>query len=76
LDFFKRRIAQASDIATAQGRPENYGAGLEHESDGLAGLILDRHTAIIRPPNADAGDGFAEDLIIAAIVDLFDGSDP
>lgn len=43
LDFFKRRITQASNYRKRHGLPEKLGRLVWSESDGLPGVVVDRY---------------------------------
>ena len=71
LDFFKRRIAQASDYRDRRKIDPNLRRIVWSESDGLPGVILDRYGEYFVLQTLTMAMDLKKPLIIAAIVDLF-----
>ena len=71
LDFFKRRIAQASEYRDRRGVDPKLRRIVWSESDGLPGVIIDRYgDCFVLQTLALAMDS-RKDLIVRAMVDLF-----
>jgi 23S rRNA (cytosine1962-C5)-methyltransferase len=71
LDFFKRRIAQASEYRDRRKINPKLRRIVWSESDGLPGVILDRYDDYFVLQTLTLAMDFRKTLIIAAIVDLF-----
>jgi 23S rRNA (cytosine1962-C5)-methyltransferase len=71
LDFFKRRIAQASDYRDRRKIDPKLRRVVWSESDGLPGMILDRYGDYLVLQTLTMAMDLRKPLIIAAIVDLF-----
>src|SRR2546422_3487844 len=71
LDFFKRRIAQASEYRARRGVDPKLCRVVWSESDGLPGVILDRYGDYIVLQTLTLGMDTRKNLIMNAIVDLF-----
>lgn len=71
LDFFKRRIAQASEYRDRRKIDPKLRRVVWSESDGLPGMILDRYGDYLVLQTLTMAMDLRKPLIIAAIVDLF-----
>ena len=71
LDFFKRRIAQASEYRDRRNINPKLRRVVWSESDGLPGVILDRYGDYFVLQTLTLAMDFRKMLIIGAIVDLF-----
>lgn len=71
LDFFKRRIAQASDYRDRRKIDPKLRRIVWSESDGLPGVILDRYGDYFVLQTLTMAMELRKPLIVAAIVDLF-----
>jgi 23S rRNA (cytosine1962-C5)-methyltransferase len=71
LDFFKRRIAQASEYRDRRKIDPNLRRVVWSESDGLPGVILDRYGDYFVLQTLTMAMDLRRPLLIAAIVDLF-----
>src|SRR6202023_63596 len=71
LDFFKRRIAQASEYRDRRKIDPKLRRIVWSESDGLPGVILDRYDDYFVLQTLTLAMDLRKTLIIAAIVDLF-----
>jgi 23S rRNA (cytosine1962-C5)-methyltransferase len=71
LDFFKRRIAQASDYRDRRKIDSKLRRIVWSESDGLPGVILDRYGDYFVLQTLTMAMELRKPLIVAAIVDLF-----
>jgi 23S rRNA (cytosine1962-C5)-methyltransferase len=71
LDFFKRRIAQASEYRDRRKLEPKLRRVVWSESDGLPGVILDRYGDHFVLQTLTLAMDLRKPLIIAAIVDLF-----
>jgi 23S rRNA (cytosine1962-C5)-methyltransferase len=71
LDFFKRRIAQASEYRDRRKIDPKLRRIVWSESDGLPGVILDRYSDYFVLQTLTMAMNLRKPLIIAAIVDLF-----
>jgi 23S rRNA (cytosine1962-C5)-methyltransferase len=71
LDFFKRRIAQASEYRDRRNVDSKLRRVVWSESDGLPGLILDRYGDHFVLQTVTLAMDLRKDLIVRAIVDLF-----
>ena len=73
LDFFKRRIAQASEYRDRRQINLRLRRVVWSESDGLPGVILDRYGDYFVLQTLTLAMDLRKTLIIGAIVDLFGG---
>jgi len=71
LDFFKRRIAQASEYRGRRSVDPKLRRIVWSESDGLPGVIVDRYGDYFVVQTLTLAIDLRKNLIIAAIVDLF-----
>src|SRR5437660_735155 len=71
LDFFKRRIAQASEYRDRRNIDPKLRRMVWSESDGLPGVILDRYGDYFVLQTLTLAMDLRKTLIIAAIIDLF-----
>jgi 23S rRNA (cytosine1962-C5)-methyltransferase len=71
LDFFKRRIAQASEYRDRRKIDPKLRRIVWSESDGLPGMILDRYGDYFVLQTLTLAMDLRKPLIIAAILDLF-----
>ncbi len=71
LDFFKRRIAQASEYRDRRNVDPKLRRIVWSESDGLPGVIVDRYGDYFVVQTLTLAMDLRKSLIIAAIVDLF-----
>jgi 23S rRNA (cytosine1962-C5)-methyltransferase len=71
LDFFKRRIAQASEYRDRRKVDPKLRRVVWSESDGLPGVIVDRYGDYFVLQTLTLAMDLRKTLIIAAIVDLF-----
>src|SRR6267143_2013544 len=71
LDFFKRRIAQASEYRDRRKVDPKLRRVVWSESDGLPGMILDRYGDYFVLQTLTLAMDLRKTLIIAAIVELF-----
>src|SRR6058998_2255766 len=74
LDFFKRRIAQASEYRDRRNIDPRLCRVVWSESDGLPGVILDRYGDYFVLQTLTLAMDLRKDLIVKAIVDLFEGA--
>jgi 23S rRNA (cytosine1962-C5)-methyltransferase len=74
LDFFKRRIAQASEYRDRRNVDPKLRRIVWSESDGLPGVILDRYGDYFVLQTLTLAMDLRKDLIVKAIVDLFEGA--
>jgi 23S rRNA (cytosine1962-C5)-methyltransferase len=73
LDFFKRRIAQASEYRDRRNVDLKLRRVVWSESDGLPGLIIDRYGDYLVLQTLTLAMDMRKDLIARAIIDLFGG---
>jgi 23S rRNA (cytosine1962-C5)-methyltransferase len=73
LDFFKRRIAQASEYRDRRDVDPKLRRVVWSESDGLPGVIIDRYGDHFVLQTLTLAMDMRKDLIATAIVDLFEG---
>jgi len=71
LDFFKRRIAQASEYRDRRKINPNLRRVVWSESDGLPGVILDRYGDYFVLQTLTLAMDLRTELIVNAIIDLF-----
>ena len=71
LDFFKRRIAQASEYRDRRKVDPNLRRVVWSESDGMPGVVLDRYGDNFVLQTLTMAMDQRKKLIVAAIVDLF-----
>ena len=71
LDFFHRRIAQASEYRARRGVDPKLCRVVWSESDGLPGVIIDRYGDYLVLQTLTLGMDSRKDLIMNAVVDLF-----
>jgi len=71
LDFFKRRIAQASEYRDRRRVDPNLRRVVWSESDGLPGVIVDRYGDYFVLQTLTLAMDLRQELIVKAIVDLF-----
>ena len=71
LDFFQRRIAQASDYRDRRNVDSKLRRAVWSESDGLPGVIIDRYGDNFVLQTLTLAMELRKDLIVKAIVDLF-----
>jgi 23S rRNA (cytosine1962-C5)-methyltransferase len=71
LDFFKRRIAQASEYRDRREIDRNLRRIVWSESDGLPGVILDRYGDYLVIQTLTLAMDRRKELIVKAIIDLF-----
>ena len=71
LDFFKRRIAQASEYRDRRSVDPKLRRIVWSESDGLPGVVIDRYEDYFVLQTLTLAMDLRKTLIIAAIVDLF-----
>src|SRR5207253_10761122 len=71
LDFFKRRIAQASDYRDRRNIHPKLRRVVWSESDGLPGVILDRYDDYFVLQTLTLSMDMRKDLIVKAITDFF-----
>src|SRR6267378_3239214 len=71
LDFFKRRIAQASEYRDRRSVDPKLRRVVWSESDGLPGVIIDRYDDYFVLQTLTLAMDSRKDLIVKAIVDLF-----
>jgi 23S rRNA (cytosine1962-C5)-methyltransferase len=74
LDFFKRRIAQASEYRDRRKLNSKLRRVVWSESDGLPGLILDRYDDYWVLQTLTLAMDQRKELIVKAIIDLFDAN--
>jgi 23S rRNA (cytosine1962-C5)-methyltransferase len=74
LDFFKRRIAQASEYRDRRNIDPKLRRMVWSESDGLPGVILDRYGDYSVLQTLTLAMDMRKDLIVKAIVDLFESA--
>ena len=74
LDFFKRRIAQASEYRDRRNIDPELCRVVWSESDGLPGVILDRYGDYFALQTLTLAMDLRKDLVVKAIVDLFEGA--
>jgi 23S rRNA (cytosine1962-C5)-methyltransferase len=74
LDFFKRRIAQASEYRDRRNIDPKLCRVVWSESDGLPGVILDRYGDYFALQTLTLAMDLRKDLVVKAIVDLFEGA--
>src|SRR5438477_13129644 len=74
LDFFKRRIAQASEYRDRREVDSKLRRVVWSESDGLPGVIVDRYGDYFVLQTLTLAVDLRKDLIVKAIVDLFGGA--
>jgi 23S rRNA (cytosine1962-C5)-methyltransferase len=74
LDFFKRRIAQASEYRDRRNVAPKLRRIVWSESDGLPGVVLDRYGDYLVLQTLTLAMDLRKDLIVKAIVDLFEGA--
>jgi len=72
LEFFRRRIAQASEYRDRRKVDPELRRVVWSESDGLPGVIIDRYDDRFVLQTLTCGMDIRKDLIAAAMVDLFD----
>src|SRR6266404_4176129 len=73
LDFFKRRIAQASEYRDRRNVDPKLRRIVWSESDGLPGVVIDRYEDYFVLQTLTLAMDLRKTLIIAAILDLFRG---
>src|ERR1044071_272205 len=73
VDFFKRRISQASEYRDRRGLDPKLRRGGWSESDGLPGVILDRYGDNFVLQTLTMAMEMRRELIVKVIVDLFGG---
>jgi 23S rRNA (cytosine1962-C5)-methyltransferase len=71
LDFFQRRVAQASEYRDRRGVDPKLRRVVWSESDGLPGVIIDRYGDHFVLQTLTLAMDMRKDLITAAMVDLF-----
>src|ERR1700757_967209 len=71
LDFFRRRIAQASEYRDRRGVDPQLRRVVWSESDGLPGVIIDRYGDHFVLQTLTLAMDMRKDLITSAMVDLF-----
>ena len=71
LDFFKRRIAQASEYRDRRKVDPKLRRAVWSESDGLPGVIVDRYGDYFVLQSLTLAMDLRKPLIVAAMVDLF-----
>ncbi|HJX81316.1 MAG TPA: class I SAM-dependent methyltransferase, partial [Candidatus Udaeobacter sp.] len=71
LDFFKRRIAQATEYRTRRGIDPKLCRVVWSESDGLPGLIIDRYGDHFVMQTLTLAMDMRRDLVANAVIDLF-----
>jgi 23S rRNA (cytosine1962-C5)-methyltransferase len=74
LDFFKRRIAQASEYRDRRSVDAKLRRIVWSESDGLPGVIVDRYGDYFVLQTLTLAMDLRKDLIVKAIADLFGGA--
>jgi len=74
LDFFKRRIAQASEYRDRRNVAPKLRRIVWSESDGLPGVVLDRYGDYFVLQTLTLAMDLRRDLIVKAIADLFRGA--
>jgi len=74
LDFFKRRIAQASEYRDRRNVAPKLRRIVWSESDGLPGVVLDRYGDNFVLQTLTLAMDLRKDSIVKAIVDLFGGA--
>src|SRR5438874_13700783 len=74
LDFFKRRIAQASEYRDRRDVDPKLRRVVWSESDGLPGVIVDRYGDYFVLQTLTLAMDSRKDLIVKAIVDLFESA--
>jgi 23S rRNA (cytosine1962-C5)-methyltransferase len=74
LDFFKRRIAQASEYRDRRDVDPKLRRVVWSESDGLPGVIVDRYGDYFVLQTLTLAMDLRKDLIVKAIVDVFGGA--
>ena len=74
LDFFKRRIAQASEYRDRRNVDPKLRRVVWSESDGLPGVIVDRYGDYFVLQTLTLAMDLRKDLIVKAIADLFGGA--
>jgi 23S rRNA (cytosine1962-C5)-methyltransferase len=71
LDFFKRRIAQASEYRDRRNVDPKLRRIVWSESDGLPGVVIDRYEGYFVLQTLTLAMDLRKNLIVKAIVDLF-----
>jgi 23S rRNA (cytosine1962-C5)-methyltransferase len=71
LDFFRRRIAQASEYRDRRGVDPNLRRVVWSESDGLPGVVIDRYGAHFVLQTVTLAMDLRKDLVVKAMIDLF-----
>jgi len=71
LDFFKRRIAQATEYRTRRGIDPKLCRVVWSESDGLPGLIIDRYGDHFVMQTLTLAMDMRRDLVANAVIDVF-----
>src|SRR5216117_1031291 len=71
IDFFRRRIAQASEYRDRGSVDPNLRRVVWSESDGLPGVIIDRYGDHFVLQTLTLAMDMRKDLITAAVIDLF-----
>ncbi|MEY2438938.1 MAG: rRNA (cytosine1962-C5)-methyltransferase, partial [Verrucomicrobiota bacterium] len=71
LDFFQRRIAQATEYRQRRHRDPNLCRLIWSESDGLPGVIIDRYGEYFVLQTLTLAMDMRKELIVKAIADLF-----
>ena len=71
LDFFKRRITQASNYRKRHGLPEKLGRLIWSESDGLPGVVVDRYGDDLVLQTLTLAMDQRKALIVEALVEMF-----
>jgi 23S rRNA (cytosine1962-C5)-methyltransferase len=74
LDFFKRRIGQASEYRDRRNVDPKLRRIVWSESDGLPGVVLDRYGDYFVLQTLTLAMDLRRDLIVKAIADLFGGA--
>src|ERR1700751_466182 len=74
LDFFRRRVAQASEYRDRRGVDPKLRRVVWSESDGLPGLIIDRYSDHFVLQTVTLAMDMRKDLIVEAIEDVFWGA--
>src|SRR5438132_1164627 len=74
LDFFKRRIAQASEYRDRRNIDPKLRRVVWSESDGLPGVILDRYGDYFVLQTLTLAMDMRKDLIVKAITDFFESA--
>src|ERR1700756_2695444 len=71
VDFFRRRIVQASEYRDRRGVDPKLRRSVWSESDGLPGVIIDRYGDHFVLQTLTCGMDIRKDSITAAIVEIF-----